>query len=821
MSYMDSFFKSNPKRLLWSSPYCSGSDVSAFSLNLMKHFEGHSTCRVFIGVNPNKEPYTSNLPMLDLSIPIEFRAYRDLFDAIVLNIGNNAENHQHIVGLLKQLPGIVIFHDYVYQHVIAKLCFDYINSPELYAFLMTEYYGMPALEVIERSGICSKNAHRRLYAPWDSFESADFPLSELFVNLGSAVVVHSEYSENYVKTFFNGPILRLQLPFDQKRTLSDADIDSWRDHVLTAKKITVVSFGHISRQKCLHVFLNALACNKKLSGLVTYYIVGHIGDQKYVNELKAIVKNQHLEDCVRFEFSVSNERLLELKMLADVFFNVRSPNTEGASGSLVEQLNTGKAVIVTDSGCCAEIPSDAVIKIHDPQNATTVAKVIFDSLSDRQKLIHIGEQGMAYVRRLDGRQYVENLVSFLADNWRQLSGAHKNIRNDYVTTANLLARMCLGAENAQNESAWGQEFNRTRMVWQIIDSDAHLYGPYVFLNWESDQLVRYICIALLDEPYNEQLHSYLTIEINADRYRFYTNFSKFRFIFDFLFDPPEKKLCFIDPIPLNSDIEKFHWEMSSRLNDDRFISFAYFLLYHEPVTPVRMAILQQQVAESKSRTLVVAALINEAQLEGRISKKKGAQLLKIIAAPPDFVMGGIELPVSKNISFSSETLQATRYLRGEWYHLESNGVWSRFNQGRLLFVIPKTISEIDMSRLVLSVHGRTPEHGNIAPPLTLTLFVNGQQVEQVDQPMPTFTTFSLNLSRCKPGELVLVRFQISKRVCLKELGLSDDDRELGFFLNSVKLCLAEKDCDLTPQQVNLNKKKPSNITRFFSGIFQQ
>ena len=63
-----------------------------------------------------------------------------------------------------------------------------------------------------------------------------------------------------------------------------------------------------------------------------------------------------LKEIVRFETGVSDARLVELAGDADLFINLRKPNTEGSSASLVEQLDTGRPVVVLDSGCYGEVP---------------------------------------------------------------------------------------------------------------------------------------------------------------------------------------------------------------------------------------------------------------------------------------------------------------------------------------------------------------------------------------------------------------------------------------------------------------------------------
>ena len=292
-----------------------------------------------------------------------FRNVLELFDILVYNIGNNTEHHEVIFRLLRTHPGIVICHDYVYQHYLADRSMHNGRSFASFAALLMKFGDRDAGPYLARSRITSRLGKTR-YSPWDSEVSAAQPMSEAILDLGSALVVHSRFARTHAEKRFEGPILQLGMPHDQKPSKASADAyESWTRRVAGKVALSMVSFGHIQATKCIDLILEALAASKPLRQSVRYTIAGFVGDWDYLRRLEEIVASAGLKEVVRFETGVSETRLAELIADADLFINLRKPNTEGSSASLIEQLDTGRPVVVLDSGCYGEVPPDAAVKL--------------------------------------------------------------------------------------------------------------------------------------------------------------------------------------------------------------------------------------------------------------------------------------------------------------------------------------------------------------------------------------------------------------------------------------------------------------------------
>ena len=89
---------------------------------------------------------------------------------------------------------------------------------------------------------------------------------------------------------------------------------------------------------------------------------------------------------------------------------------EGGSASLVENLLTGKPVIVSNSGHYKDLPDDVVIKIDVDKEASelkTALNLLINNVSVREE---IGKKGKEYAENnFNSENYVNKLLGFFED----------------------------------------------------------------------------------------------------------------------------------------------------------------------------------------------------------------------------------------------------------------------------------------------------------------------------------------------------------------------------------------------------------------------
>ncbi|MFN6955293.1 MAG: glycosyltransferase, partial [Acetobacteraceae bacterium] len=415
-------------RLAWLTPFGPRSDIGAFSRNLLAAARREQAGRV--AIMPVSPPEDSGCfaegPRLSLDDRFDPELL-DAFDHPVFNVGNDAVSLGRINRLALSRPGVVILHDVVLHPALAAEAFEGAGDPAAYAALVAEQHGVPGLVTLAASGVLARPP-RPAFLPWESGHVASLPLVGPFVAGAAAVVVHSAFAAERIRPLTRAPLLTLGLPFDQKPSLTDEDLAAWAAATRRAERPLVVAFGGIARGKCLELLVRALALAPPTLRLL---IAGRPAEPGLPDELRALAAQLGLGARVAVEAGVSVARLQQIKREADILVNLRHPNTEGASGSLVEMLDAGKPVILHPSGCYAEVPEGAALRVGTLSDPAELAAALAALAADPERRIALGAAGRAEARRLSGGGYMARLLEFLdaeGPTIRRRQGLHGNRR---------------------------------------------------------------------------------------------------------------------------------------------------------------------------------------------------------------------------------------------------------------------------------------------------------------------------------------------------------------------------------------------------------
>lgn len=408
------------KKIAWCTPFSTASSISEFSHTLV---ESHnidpsrkSKFEIDVFVNENGRRYRSTSKCFEikqfLKSPESIRLLKDHYDHVFYNLGNNKENHQEIFELSHVVPGVAILHDYVYQHYLAGRIFSDCNAPTVYAYLMGRHYGEDGLKSVSASQILGSSGSR--IGLWDTDLTSEFPMIEAIVNnpLHKGVVVHSDMARRAVEKAYDGPILQLRLPGDEKESPSLETILQWKNETSRRQRVTIGVIGHIQRGKQIHRLLESIFSAPTIADLIqTVIIAGKPSDKEYVENLKHMIAEHPQGSLIRLELNVSHGRLQEIKETSDFFVNMRYPNTEGGSGSLIEQMACNKPVIVLNSGIFAEV-SKGVIKIDNIDNRQALQDAIYELASSSERRIELGNEAREYTQSYMSKNYIEDIIKF-------------------------------------------------------------------------------------------------------------------------------------------------------------------------------------------------------------------------------------------------------------------------------------------------------------------------------------------------------------------------------------------------------------------------
>ncbi len=399
------------KTLLWYSPFGPHSDIGAFSRPILHALERNLRAP-FTGlelvIEPNGPTYRPNVP---------FRFIEDgspPADALCLfNIGNDKNNHRRINELAMRHAGVAVLHDVVLHDCMVWYHLQYRQDRVSYAAEVARDGGPDLARAVLQEFLPAPD--RPPGRIWEREPLRSLPMLSAVLAPARGVVVHSAFAAAVARRHTTAPVCTLFLSAEQKRVYSDKDLEQWRDRTRTANPVRLTSFGNITRNKRLELICRAFADSPLLRTTATLRIVGHPRDPAYVEELRELIATEDLAAHVELAVSVDDRRLARFKDETDIFVLLRQPNIEGASGSLVEALNTGRPVVGMRSGCFAELPSRALASIAPEDDGSQLRATLEALASDPERRIAIGASGHAHQQSRTADLYARTLLDFTRD----------------------------------------------------------------------------------------------------------------------------------------------------------------------------------------------------------------------------------------------------------------------------------------------------------------------------------------------------------------------------------------------------------------------
>lgn len=769
----------------WLTPFSAWSDVSAFSRNLLGELartQDQTGVRASILVNPHGDTFWSELPSIPLTGTRQDIELLASFDYLVYNIGNNHLNHRHINRLALSVPGVVIVHDLVMQHYLVWDIFEKLRRPDLYAQIVGEHYGRPGLDILAMSQICS-HVSEPVYAPWDTHHAGDMPLIEPFLRSAAAVVVHSRYAERLVEQVFHGPILRLQLPHDQKPAVTEEDWRAWVARSDRTVICSLVTFGHITRNKCFDTLVRAFAGSSVLRDRARLTIAGMQGDAHYLDEVRMLIAQAGLEQIVTIELDVANSRLLALKESADAFVNLRYPNTESASGSLNEQLNAGKPVVLFPTGAYAEVDADAAIRVERESGVAGLAVALERLVLDPDLRVRTGARGREWVRRIGRREYVEALLGFMTQHeslLRQRRG-HRIVRRAPYGS--------LARGDAGGKDGWLDGLARARRVLTALDGQTDQLDPDPFRTWPAGLLVRFINIGVFGEAVASPLEARLTVLIpRVSRVSLFGAVTEAFAILRLAREPADSWSARARTITSLPSLRPLVWECLVALRPEIFIACCFVGLLGRQATQEETQPWLNRVHRGEPVRHVLRDFI-----AGVASQRASADppaLRRLldwthdtgVVTVPDFA----ELPVSANVDMSIRLPSCGRFLVSGWHHLEPDGVWSSGSLSTIGFrLLADDASGLRACRLAIT--GRFPAVHETGP-RQLHIRHDGIVLTEVAVPNEDWFTATVDLLLEPDASAnVLVEFDTGRIVNMLRDGIGVDRRDLGFCLRKFRV----------------------------------
>jgi glycosyltransferase involved in cell wall biosynthesis len=389
-------------RIAWLTPFTAGSAIGEFSQHItaeLAHF-----AEVEIWTSDDAPLRATELPLVGYRPDSQHLSDLKGRDIAVYNLGNYVGYHGDIYHVSCKHPGVVILHDRSLQHLFSDMwLMGALPDAAHYIERMEAYYGAEGAEVA-RAALRGERE-----APWESERDIlRYPLYEEGIINALGVIVHAQGQARDIRERWLGPVTSLHLPC-YAEVLRRRKMAAPRGR----GRLCLLTMGHLNPNKQVHRVIEMLAGHPDLASRVEYRVVGPDGGfTAYSQGLKRLIERSTEDlhvDIVGWRADAELEREMER---ADIFVNLRHPNIEGSSASLMKQLAYGRPVVCFDAGFFAELPAEAVVRVPVGDFAA-LACALRELVSSADLRERVGAKAREFAASCTERSYAEGLLQVI------------------------------------------------------------------------------------------------------------------------------------------------------------------------------------------------------------------------------------------------------------------------------------------------------------------------------------------------------------------------------------------------------------------------
>lgn len=397
-------------KIAWFTPFSCKSAIGMVSRDICEKLSEKE--EVDIWTHDTSDIISTKLKVNSFSAGDDLSVLKE-YDHIIYNMGNFAGNHRDIYDVSQRYSGIVILHD----QTMSGFWGQYYTFPEYggdaaagfspYIELFRSSYGQAAAEYAETA---YKSGHYPVFTYGDM---GKFHLIEPTIKNALGVFTHAGFFCNEIKKCYNGPVGYSYLPCKHSETAEcDHEIfDVIRQAKNSGRKI-IVSNGMVHPVKQIDKVADVLANDSDIAENIVYIVIGEYGGE-YGGKLKGLSENE-LNGCLYLMGYQPYDIMNHVLENADMCVNLRYPNSEVCSLSLLEQMSFGKPVLVIDSGIYGEMSDDSVVKIRHDEIYEGIYRVLVRLIDNDGAYAEVGKNAKKFIEdNCTVEVYCEKLLNFI------------------------------------------------------------------------------------------------------------------------------------------------------------------------------------------------------------------------------------------------------------------------------------------------------------------------------------------------------------------------------------------------------------------------
>ena len=370
--------------IAWFTPYQQRSAIAKFSSLVVPALaaRGHSITLFSSDKQPPIEHrrLPKGIELLHWSLFETDPEVAEAYDLIVYNVGDHWEYHFGVLKLIDHYTGVCIFHDFYLVDLFRAWCATELNKP-LADRIVASIYG---------EEIAKEFWARTVQPDFQEWAASHVPMTEWVARKALAAVAHAAFYKQRLADSSAGPVMVIPLASNAPANIARIQCQNGRLRILTV--------GVVNPNKRVEAVINAVAGSSMLRARCEYNIVGPI-EPSYREKLESLIADSGLLETVHVHGEVSDFELHWRFAEADILACLRSPALEGASGSCIEAMSYGKAIIVTDTGFYSSLPSDCVLKVSLAREAQELAQHLEMVAVDVNERDALGKRALDWAKR--------------------------------------------------------------------------------------------------------------------------------------------------------------------------------------------------------------------------------------------------------------------------------------------------------------------------------------------------------------------------------------------------------------------------------------
>ena len=374
-------------RIGWATPFNFRSAIGKFSQIVCEELRARGHEVEIIRIETGEE---LALASIDSELPvIEAEACdADRYDALVVNFGNHAPYHAHLMSLLAQRAPIGVFHDIEMRDFEWGLIHRHgLQIPRLPA--SGSEFGKDSPDLVDPGA-------RSLLAA--------------FASMSCAAVIHGPHYRETISAYCPGPVEVIPLCYP--------DVGTDRPLPAPAPGRRVAIFGVINDNKQPARVIDALAILRSRLGPVELHLAGAV-EERFRSALLDKANELEVEPPI-FHGYVSDEALQDILENSHAICCLRYPVTEGGSASLVTALYRARPLVISDIASYSMVPDELAYKVSYGDRSDDLAEALTEIFENGGEAEARAKSARDWARdRFSATSYVDALEPLLHS-----AGAH-------------------------------------------------------------------------------------------------------------------------------------------------------------------------------------------------------------------------------------------------------------------------------------------------------------------------------------------------------------------------------------------------------------